>query len=76
MKAIRENRLDGYYGGVHPSERKESTEHLPLKRFPDPEVVTIPLSMHAGAPAEPVVQVGDTVKVGQKIGEAVRFTPA
>ena len=73
VKAIRENRLDGYYGGVHPSERKESTEHLPLKRFPDPEVVTIPLSMHAGAPAEPVVQVGDTVKVGQKIGEAAAF---
>ena len=33
----------------------------------------IPLSMHAGAPANPVVQVGDTVKVGQKIGEAAAF---
>ena len=73
VKAARENRLAGYYGGVHPSERKESTEHLPLKKFPDPEVVVIPLSMHAGAPAEPVVQVGDTVKVGQKIGEAAAF---
>ncbi len=28
VKSIRENRLDGYYGGVHPSERKEFTEHL------------------------------------------------
>lgn len=73
VKSVRENRLDGYYGGVHPSERKEFTEHLPLKRFPDPEVVVIPLSMHAGAPANPVVQVGDTVKVGQKIGEAAAF---
>lgn len=73
VKAARENRLAGYYGGVHPSERKEFTEHLPLKKFPDPEVVVIPLSMHAGAPAEPVVQVGDTVKVGQKIGEAAAF---
>lgn len=73
VKSIRENRLDGYYGGVHPSERKEFTEHLPLERFPDPEVVVIPLSMHAGAPANPIVQVGDTVKVGQKIGEAAGF---
>lgn len=73
VESVRENRLDGYYGGVHPSERKEFTEHLPLVRFPDPEVVVIPLSMHAGAPANPVVQVGDTVKVGQKIGEAAAF---
>ena len=73
VKAARENRLAGYYGGVHPSERKEFTEHLPLKKFPDPEVVVIPLSIHRRAPAEPVVQVGDTVKVGQKIGEAAAF---
>ena len=70
VKSIRADRLEGYYGGVHPSERKEYTEHLALKRFPDPEEVVIPLSMHAGAPANPVVQVGDEVKVGQKIGEA------
>ena len=25
VKAVRENRLEGYYGGVHPSERKELT---------------------------------------------------
>ena len=73
VKSIRENRLEGYYGGVHPSERKEATEHLKLQQFPDPETVVIPLSMHAGAPANPVVQVGDTVKVGQKIGEAAGF---
>ena len=73
VKSIRADRLEGYYGGVHPSERKEYTEHLALKRFPDPEEVVIPLSMHARAPANPVVQVGDEVKVGQKIGEAAAF---
>ena len=76
VKSIRENRLDGYYGGVHPTERKERTEHLELKSFPDPAEVVIPLSMHAGAPANPVVQVGDTVKVGQKIGEPAAFISA
>ena len=76
VKSIRENRLDGYYGGIHPSERKEFTENLPLQKFPDPETVVIPLSMHAGAPANPVVQVGDAVKVGQIIGEAAGFISA
>ena len=73
VKAIREERFAGYYGGVHPSEHKEPTEHLALVKFPDPETVVIPLSMHAGAPAHPVVAVGDTVKVGQKIGEPAAF---
>ncbi|MFR0076619.1 MAG: electron transport complex subunit RsxC [Blautia sp.] len=73
VKSIRESRFDGYYGGVHPSERKELSEHIALERFPDPQTVVIPLSQHAGAPANPVVQVGDTVKVGQKIGEAAAF---
>lgn len=73
VKAIREERFEGYYGGIHPSERKEFSEHLTLQRFPDPQTVVIPLSQHAGAPAEPLVQAGDTVKVGQKIGEAASF---
>lgn len=73
VKSIREARFEGYYGGIHPSERKEFSEHLALVKFPDPEEVVIPLSMHAGAPANPVVQVGDTVKVGQMIGEPAGF---
>ena len=76
VKAIRENRFAGYYGGVHPEERKEYTEHLPLVKFPEPDTVVIPLSMHAGAPANCLVAVGDTVKVGQKIGEAAGFISA
>ena len=62
-----------YYGGIHPSENKELAEHVDLVRFPDPETVVIPLSMHAGAPANAIVAVGDEVKVGQKIGEAGGF---
>ncbi len=76
VKEVRAKRLDGYYGGIHPSERKEYTEHLALKKFPDPEIVVIPTSMHAGAPANPIVAVGDTVKVGQKIAEAPSFISA
>ena len=73
VKAIRADRFEGYYGGIHPSENKELSEHVDLVRFPDPETVVIPLSMHAGAPANAIVEVGDEVKVGQKIGEAGGF---
>ena len=76
VKAIRESRFEGYYGGIHPVEGKEPTEHLSLVRFPDPETVVIPLSMHLGAPANPVVNVGDSVKVGQVIGEQAGFISA
>ena len=73
VKSIRADRFEGYYGGIHPSEHKEFSEHIDLVRFPDPETVVIPLSMHAGAPANAIVEVGDTVAVGQKIAEAGGF---
>lgn len=76
VKAVREERFAGYYGGVHPSERKEFSEHLALTRFPEPKTAVISMSQHLGAPATPIVQVGDTVKVGQKIGEASAFISA
>lgn len=76
VKSIRESRFAGYYGGIHPVEGKEPSEHKALVRFPEPETVVIPLSMHLGAPANAVVAVGDTVKVGQKIGEAAGFISA
>ncbi len=76
VKTIRAGRFNGYYGGIHPSERKEIAEHLPLMRFPEVHIVVIPLSQHSGAPAEPLVSVGEHVKVGQKIGEAKGFISA
>lgn len=69
-------RYEGFYGGVHPTENKEFTEHLAIQRFPEPDTVVIPLSMHIGAPATPVVKPGDYVKVGQLIGEQAGFVSA
>ncbi len=76
VKAIRECRLDGYYGGVHPSEHKELSEHKGLVRFAEPKIAVIPMAQHLGAPANPIVQVGDYVTVGQKIGEPSAFISA
>ena len=72
----RAKRYEGFYGGVHPVEHKEFTEHMPLVQFPEPDTVVIPLAMHIGAPATPVVQAGDYVKVGQVIGEQAGFISA
>ena len=76
VKEIRAKRLEGWYGGVHPVEGKEPTEHKGLVTFPAPETVVIPLSMHLGAPATACVSVGDYVKKCQKIGEAAGFISA
>ena len=76
VKNIREKRFEGWYGGVHPVEGKEPTEHKGLVRFPAPKVAVFPTSMHLGAPATPIVAVGDHVDVGQKIAEASGFISA
>lgn len=73
VKSVRESRYDGYYGGIHPVEHKELSEHLSLTAFPDPLTIVVPMSQHAGAPAQPIVEVGQQVKRGQKIAEAQGF---
>lgn len=62
-------------GGVHPSENKLSAGEK-IHVLPLPEEVIIPLGQHIGAPATPVVQKGDTVKVGQLIAQATGFVSA
>ena len=57
--------------GVHLKHRKNTAESVPV-RMPIPRTVTLPMSMHIGAPAIPVVKVGETVKVGQLVGEAAQ----
>ena len=76
VTAIRAKSLEGWYGGVHPVEGKEPTEHKGLVKFPAPKVAVFPMSMHLGAPATPCVAVGDYVKVGQKLGEQAGFISA
>ncbi len=55
--------------GIHLKHHK-GTASMPPVTIDTPSKVTIPMSMHIGAPAKPVVKVGDTVCVGQLIGEA------
>lgn len=62
-----------FKGGIHPSYNKEYTNQIALKKAEAPKVVYIPLQQHIGAPAKPIVEVGEEVKKGQKIGEPQGF---
>lgn len=55
---------------------KKNTADCAPALLPLPETVVIPMSMHIGKPAKPVVKVGETVKVGQLIGESDGFISA
>jgi Na+-translocating ferredoxin:NAD+ oxidoreductase subunit C len=58
-----------FHGGIHPPSEKERTAHLSIEALPPPPRVIIHLSQHIGNPANPCVESGDRVRIGQKIGE-------
>lgn len=62
-------------GGIHPEENK-LTHEVATQVAPLPKQAIFPLSQHIGAPAKPVVQKGDKVKVGTLIAEAGGFVSA
>lgn len=62
-------KLFTFKGGVHPPENKEAAEHKAIEQCCMPKVVYIPLLQHIGTPLEPLVKVGDEVKIGQKIAD-------
>lgn len=59
-----------FFGGVHPQEHKKDACDRPIAPLPAPELVTIAMSQHIGAPCKPLCAVGDLVTIGQKIGDA------
>lgn len=65
-----------FKGGIHPPHYKKQTENVPIENAAEPKIVVIPMSQHIGAPCDPLVAVGDKVKVGQKIGESKAFVSA
>lgn len=62
-----------FKGGTHLHGQKERTQSLATIVANVPDKVYIPLSQHTGAPCSPLVQPGDEVKKGQKIGEGKGF---
>ena len=58
------------HGGIHPSERKDMSNPGWISDCDMPSKLVLPVTQHIGAPARPIVEVGDTVLGGQMIAEA------
>lgn len=63
-------------GGVHPPEGKALTAEYPIQNAPLPNNAVVPFSQHIGAPAAPLISVGDSVEETQLIGEPQGFVSA
>lgn len=58
-----------YPYGIHVPDRKEFSNEKPIENMPYPNKVYLSMQQHIGAPAIPVVNVGDKVKIGQIVGK-------
>ncbi len=62
-------------GGIHPNDNKISRD-CKIEVLPLPKTMYVSMAQHLGAPAKPVVAVGDSVKTGQVIAEPGGFISA
>ena len=56
-------------GGVHPDDAKLS-RNCAIEVLPLPQTMYVSMAQHLGAPAKPIVAVGDKVKTGQVIAHS------
>ena len=69
--------LHKFHGGVADlPHRKGISNSASVRKAKVPRFIVIPLHQHIGKPAIPMVDVGDKVLKGQKIGRAVEFISA
>ncbi len=69
------NKLTFSIGGIHPNDSKISRD-CKIEVLPLPQTMYVSMAQHLGAPAKPVVAVGDKVKTGQVIAEPGGFISA
>ena len=64
--------------GIHPPDEKIHTADRAIIAVPSEAgtIMTFPFSQHLGAPAKPIVEVGERVLRGQKIAEAAGYVSA
>lgn len=65
-----------FKGGIHPNNGKSLAKDKAIVTVMPKGDLIYPLSQHIGAPASPIVSVGDHVLKGQKIAEAGGFVSA
>jgi len=65
-----------FKGGLHLAGHKQTTTQHPVTPAKLPSIIILPLHQHIGAPAEPIVSVGEHVLKGQKIAKATDYVSA
>lgn len=65
-----------FKGGAHPYDGKDLSRDAAIEELKPGTELVFPLSQHIGAPAKPIVNVGDRVLAGQKIAEKGGFISA
>ncbi len=69
-------KLKTFRRGIHPHDGKSLSADSPIRLIRAVGDCVYPLSQHIGAPAVPVVAVGDRVLAGQKLADAGGFVSA
>lgn len=62
-----------FKGGIHPPYEKDISISEPLREVPRPKISVVLLSQHIGAANKSIVNKGDIVEEGQRIGESDSF---
>lgn len=65
-----------FHGGIHPCYGKELSKDKAIEQMPAPGKVILSLQQHTGGPSKPLVEVGQEVKLGQKIADGSSFISA
>ena len=65
-----------FKGGIHPYDGKDLSKNKPIVEAMPADEMVFPLVQHIGAPAVPIVSVGERVLANQKIAEAGGFVSA
>jgi electron transport complex protein RnfC len=65
-----------FKGGVHPYDGKELSKDKPVRKISPGSELVFPVSQHIGAPAVPIVEVGQRVLKGELIARAEGFVSA
>ncbi len=59
-----------FKGGIHIDDKKSSTKKKPIEEMNPAETIIMPLIQHNGEICDPIVGIGDYVKIGQPIAES------
>lgn len=62
-----------FKSGVHPNDNKHLSKDKKIINVSTDDIMVFPMSQHIGAPATPVVSIGDRVLVGTLLGKASSF---